>query len=161
MLDHERQRLLDEEHLRLLRIGYLIAGGMTAFMALFGMLYLVMGVFLVIGTSALPHRSGDVPPEFMGWFFLLFGFVFLFLGGIVAVLKFLTARALRLRKSRVLCLITAGFTCLGIPYGTALGIFTFAVLNRPSVLPLFEAAGPPIAPPSAYAPTNENEGPVA
>jgi hypothetical protein len=38
----------------------------------------------------------------------------------------------------MLCMVTAGISCLGIPYGTVLGIFTFLVLSRPSAIALFD-----------------------
>jgi len=54
---------------------------------------------------------------------------------------------------------TAALTCLGIPWGTVLGVCTFLVLERPSVAALFPtpaeggaAGGAPVpAPPSGSA----------
>ena len=42
--DGSRQSLLDDEHLRLLALGYQIEGGVSACFSLFGLLYVVMGV---------------------------------------------------------------------------------------------------------------------
>ncbi len=153
MLDSERQRLLDEEHLRLLRIGYLIDGATHAVFALFPLLYIAMGVFVASSLANQPHRPSDPDPRFIGWIFAIFGGVFSLFFVTSATLKLLTARALRLHQHRTLCLITAGITCLGIPYGTALGVLTFFVLSRQSVLSLFSpgAGLPPVyapAPPS-------------
>lgn len=39
-----RQTVLDEEHLRLLRIGYFVAAGTKAFRSLIGLMYACMGV---------------------------------------------------------------------------------------------------------------------
>jgi hypothetical protein len=39
----------------------------------------------------------------------------------------------------MLCMITAGLSCLEMPYGTALGVMTFVVLSRPSVRQEFDA----------------------
>jgi hypothetical protein len=167
MSELERQPILDEEHLRLLRIGYFITGGTEAFTALFGLIYVVMGAFKVFGFTALSRstRPSDVPPAFVGWFLFFMGLAFTAGFGGLAILKFLTARALRLRRSRTLCLITAGLSCIVIPYGTAVGIFTFVVLNRPSVMGLFgvgapapSAVPPQIATPDTRAP---GQGPVA
>jgi hypothetical protein len=43
------------------------------------------------------------------------------------------------------CLVMASITCMFMPFGTVLGVFTLIVLMRPSVKPLFEgqAANPP------------------
>ena len=75
----------------------------------------------------------------MGGTFLraTFGFcIFLFMIT-MAVLKFVTALRIKHRRSRIFCMVIAGITCLGIPYGTLLGVSTFIVLERPTVKQLF------------------------
>lgn len=39
-------------------------------------------------------------------------------------------------------MVVAGVSCLSIPLGTALGVFTFIVLSRPSIVRLFEEQSP-------------------
>jgi hypothetical protein len=39
--------------------------------------------------------------------------------------------------------MVAGISCLGIPYGMFLGVCTFMVLGRDSVVGLFAAPNPP------------------
>lgn len=152
MDDFERQRVLDEEHLRLLRIGYFISGGATAFVCLFGLLYVLMGLFFTFPTAHMPSAPGGPPPPPMGLIFVVMGACIVIFGGVVAALKLFTARALGLRNAYTLCLITAGLSCLSIPYGTFLGICTFMVLARPSVRALFgvgRTVRPPMPPPVA------------
>lgn len=162
MLDTIRQSVLDEEHLRLLRICYFIMGGTAAFGLLFGGLYLAMGLVFAASFSSMPNATGpNAPPAFVGWIFAAVGGFIVILAGGFAVLSLLTARALGRRQSRTLCLVTAGLSCLQIPFGTALGIFTFIVLGRPSVQALFldphgaappaGTFGPPPPPPSGAA----------
>ena len=135
MDSREQRQLLDEEHLRLLRLGYLVAGGASVFFAFFPLFYVAMGVFVATGGfNGASHRMGEPDPRLMGWIFVSIGIVIFILAVLIAVLKFLTARALGRRRSRMLCIVTAGISCLGIPYGTVLGIFTFLVLSRPSVM---------------------------
>lgn len=130
-----RQAILDEEHLRLLRIGFFISAGQTAFFIPFGLFYAAMGLLV----TRLPSTaSSPPPPAFMPLFFGIFGLAFAGIATVLAILKLLTAMRLRQRRSRVLCLVTAGFALLELPYGTALGIMTFSVLGRPSVRELFE-----------------------
>jgi hypothetical protein len=74
----------------------------------------------------------------MGWFFGLFGLIFFLAMVTFAALKFLAAHRIKARRSRTLCMIIAGLTCFGVPYGTALGVWTLIVLSRPSVARLFE-----------------------
>lgn len=146
MDERERQQVLDEEHLRLLRIGYFVMGGTAAFTGVFGALYALMGAFMMATFRSLPSRNGQAPPEFMAWFFAAIGLFIVVSAGAYAALTFLTARALRLRRSRTLCLVTAGLSCLYIPFGTVLGVFTFSVLNRPQVQRLFLAPAPALPP---------------
>ena len=143
----ERQRVLDEEHLRLLRIGYLTMGGVAAFTGLFGLFYVFMGAVMASVMRIPPKGPGQPPPELFAWFFVGFGLLFMILAGTYAALAFVTARSLRMRRSRTLCLVTAGLSCLYIPFGTLLGIFTFNVLGRPSVQSLFSSLPLPLPPP--------------
>jgi hypothetical protein len=139
MNDLNPERVLDQEHLRLLRLGYLIAGGTSAAVGVFGLVYVVVGGILL--TAAMSGAPGpNTPPMAAG---LVFGGIGLaiFLGGAtLSVVKFLAARALGRRRSRAFCMVAAGLSCLSIPYGTALGILTFIVLSRPSVRDLFAQA---------------------
>jgi hypothetical protein len=129
-----REAIIDDEHLRLLRIGYFISAGQNAVFIPFGLMYGGMGLLL----SQMPTGSGPPPPEFMPWIFAVFGAVFAGIATVAATLKVLTAIRLKQRRSRMLCLITAALSCLEVPYGTALGVMTFAVLGRSSVRQLFE-----------------------
>ncbi|HTQ02764.1 MAG TPA: hypothetical protein VMI54_02865 [Polyangiaceae bacterium] len=131
-----RQAILDEEHLRLLRIGYFISAGYWALFIPFGLVYAVMGLVF----SHLPTGGGPPPPPFMLMFFGVFGATFAGIAALAAGMKLVTAIRLKERRSRTLCLVTAGLSCFEIPYGTALGIMTFTVLGRPSVRQAFEQA---------------------
>ena len=142
----EHQAVIDQEHLKLLALGYFIMAGVTAFFSLFALLYVAMGA--VIGFTGLhAHRSDDrVPPALFGLIFAGIGLLIcaMFLGG--AILKFFAARNIKRRKSRTFCMVVAGLSCLEIPYGTALGVATFMVLGRKSVRDLFEANAAQTAP---------------
>jgi hypothetical protein len=137
-----RQQIVDEEHLHLLYISYLISAGMSVFFSFFGLIYVFMGVIMGVFFSAESNVAGhaaDAPPAFIGWFFGIIGFgIFLFLIA-MAVLKFIAAFRIKHRRSRVFCMVIAGISCLAIPYGTLLGICTFIVLARASVKKLFAA----------------------
>jgi hypothetical protein len=126
----------DEEHLRMLSILYYIWGGLTACFSCLGVVYVVMGgVFMV---AASQQHNG--PPAWFGAIFSIFGVLMVLLVGAVAGLTIWTGRNLQQRKRYTLCLIVAGLSCLSVPLGTALGVFTFVVLSRPSVKQLFNAA---------------------
>lgn len=58
---------------------------------------------------------------------------------ILAVFTLLTAFGISKKKWETLSLITAGCQCLMFPFGTALGIFTFIILLRPSIAAQYRA----------------------
>lgn len=135
MIDPEdEQRIINAEHLRLLRIGYFISAGTTGFFACFGMLYALMGVFVTTMLKHATYTAGQrPPPEFMGWFFGAVGLGMTVFFGTGTLLKLRAARCIRLRTSHGFCVAIAVISCLEIPYGTALGILSFMVLSRPAV----------------------------
>ena len=128
------QDIIDNEHLRLLRIGFFISAAQTAIFIPFGLLYAGMGLMF----SQLPTGASPPPPAFVSWFMGLFGAAFAGFAAVAATLKLLTAIRLKERRSRVMCLIAAGLSCMEMPYGTVLGIWTFMVLGRSSVRRQFE-----------------------
>jgi hypothetical protein len=153
MLDaHVRQQILDEEHLRLLSIFYYVSAGTTGFFSLFGALYVLMGVLFVASSSSFKDTQGNAPPAVMGWILMLLGGFVVVLFVAMAGLKLYAGRCIRARRRRVLCMIVGGVSCLGIPFGTILGIFTFMVLQRPSVIALYAPPAQPDAPLAPAAP---------
>lgn len=135
----DTRRLIDDEHLRLLRLGYIVSGCTNLLWVFFPLIYVAMGLLILF----LPGSGGrDHPPREVGLIFAAIGGFLALSMAVVTVLKFLTARAIGRRTSRVLCFITAGIACLALPYGTLLGAATFIVLLRPSVQAQF---GPRLA----------------
>ena len=134
----ERQAIVDEEHLRVLSITYWVWGGLVAIYALFMAAY-----FAFIGSLFWSFGDGaDAPPREALW--ILFGvatFVLL-VAGTLATLQILTGFWIRNRRHRVASMVVAGFTCLSIPVGTLLGVFTFVVLSRRSVSALYALPAP-------------------
>jgi hypothetical protein len=138
-----RQSIVDDEHLKLLSLGYIISGASVAFFSLFALMYVVFGA--VIGASiarqaAADTKPGDQIPAFLGWLIGGIGLAFFLILAAIAAAKFWTAVCLKKRKSRTFCMVVAAISCLEFPYGTALGVLTFIVLGRESVTRLFEFA---------------------
>ena len=71
---------------------------------------------------------------------LIFGIAAMVVMGALAILHFVAARALTRNKLRALILVSAGFAFLNFPFGTVLGVFTFIVMTRPGVKPMFAAS---------------------
>ncbi len=144
MTDMERQQILDEEHLRLLRLGYLVVGANTATLVLIPLAIVAMGVFTLALPSDLAPDTA-LNPILSGWFLVVVGAAATVFMAVTGVMKLMTARALRLRRSRAFCLVTAALSCVAMPYGTVLGVFTFSVLARPGVAAQFAARAPAAA----------------
>jgi hypothetical protein len=136
-----RESILNEEHLKLLSIAYMVSAAMTAFSSLFGLWFVFMGAifrFATANNSKLTAKAAQAPPAWFGWVFGVIGLaIFVFLLALAA-LKLKAAFCIKQRKSRTFCMVVAAFTCAGVPYGTALGVFTFIVLGRDSVVRLFQ-----------------------
>lgn len=151
MTDWEKQKILDQEHLKLLRIGYIVAGAMDGFVGLFMLIYVLVGILIVGAGMSVPTRPGDPSPAFFGLFFVIFGLVMTGISAAQSALKLTAARALGQRRSRLLCQVAAGASCLQMPWGVLLAVFTFMVLGRDSVKQMFEPAPAQLTPPPARA----------
>ncbi|HEY8990737.1 MAG TPA: hypothetical protein VIM46_02070 [Luteolibacter sp.] len=128
----------DAEHLKLLAIFHYVLGGLAFLGSLIGLLYVGMGVALL--RHPMVHER-TAPPLHPGTVLIVMGLVVVLLCIALGVCKILAGRWITARKNRTFCLVVAGIECLGFPLGTALGIFSFVVLLRPSVASMFERAG--------------------
>lgn len=128
----------DEEHLKLLSIFHYVLGGVTAVCALFPLVHLGLGLFLILARGDM-SKSGDAPPAFVGWLFVGIAVVLIVAGMLLATLMVMTGRKIAQRKHFTFCQVMAGVECLFMPFGTILGVFTLIVLTRDSVKRLFEA----------------------
>jgi hypothetical protein len=142
--DPTHQAIVDDEHLRLLSIGFYISAGFNAFYSLIGVFYAVMGGIAGLAvskaaTSAQQNVDQAPPPAFLGWIFSVIGIAIFIVLITIAALKLYAAHCLRHRRARTYCFVIGILTCLEIPYGTALGVFTILVLERPTVRALFAA----------------------
>jgi len=143
----------DEKQLRILVWLHYVGAALAGVIPILGAVYAGIGVAMVLGK--LP---GMTPPkgEPFGWLPIAMG-SFVVLIGIGSVsLNLLTARALRARRRRTLCLLTSALNCMHFPLGTLLGAFTIVVLCRPAVRAAFEPRGGrqagPAPPPASGSP---------
>jgi len=131
-----QQEIVDTEHLRLLRIGYFISAATNLLMVFFPLIYVVMGAFMLCGAFD-GAKPSDAPPRSIGLLFMAIGLAISLIAASFTVLKLLTAQAIGKRRWKGLIFATATISCLGVPWGTALGVLTFIVLTRPSVASKF------------------------
>jgi hypothetical protein len=129
----------DLEHLKLLTIFHFVLAALTALGHSFFLIHLVMGIMMVTGAfpGPKPGTPGG-PPAFVGWLFTGLGGFMVLWGWSLAIGLAIAGFCLSRRKGRMFCCIVAGFSCLHMPLGTALGVCTLLVLLRPSVKDLFD-----------------------
>jgi hypothetical protein len=127
----------DEEHLKLLSIFHYVAGGITGVIACFPIMHLFMGMVMLV--AVLGEASGNekflvLPLSLI--FILIPGFIVL-CGWALAVCLIIGGSFLASRNHYTFCFVVACISCLLMPYGTVLGVFTIIVLMRPTVKEMF------------------------
>jgi hypothetical protein len=146
-----RQGIIDQERLSLLPVFFWVSGGVTALISLYFLVYVVLGAAFVL----FPGTASDSSSSAVGWILLSVGAFGFLLVAVFATLKIFAGFWIRRRKHRVACLVIAGISCIEIPWGTFLGVYSFSTLQRPSVMALFDttasgSVGYPPLPPDAY-----------
>lgn len=139
--DLERQAIVDQEHLRLLPVFYWVLGAMDVLFSLYGLIYVGFGALFALAPFPSTSASSSPPPAFMGWFFFAFGAAFMIAFGISAALKIAAGFWIKKRRRHAATLVVAGLSCISMPFGTIVGVFTFLVLLRPSVVEMFSGSG--------------------
>ena len=141
----------DVEHLKLLSIFHYVFGSLTALFSLFPIVHLIIGI--VVGSGAFPTEGEEAFPEVIGWFFIIFASAFILIGETLAICLFVAATSLAQRRRYKFCFVIAAISCLSVPLGTVLGIFTIIVLCRPTVKTLFgRDSGAPVGGAQAESP---------
>jgi len=138
------QALQDAEHLKLLAIFHYVFAGMAALFGSIPIIHVIIGIMMVSGKIPMgppASSSAGAPPPLMpsdfGWFFIVIGGGIVLLSWVYAGLVFYAGRCLSARQKRTFCFVMACISCLHVPLGTALGVFTMLVLQRPTVQALF------------------------
>lgn len=137
------QELQDAEHLKLLAIFHYVLAGLTFIGGSFPIIHVAMGWMIVSGKIPMaPASGGSGPPAEFGWLFIIMGSCFILAFWTFAVLLLISGRFLSARRKRMFCFVIACLSCAGFPLGTALGVFTILVLQRPTVRALFDQTLP-------------------
>jgi hypothetical protein len=129
----------DLEHLKILSILFYVLSGLCLFPMLFGVFYVVMGVFFsaAMMSADVPHRAGEPPAAIFGGFFVVFGGAFILIFLTLGLLILKAGRNLSKKQGYTFCFVVACIACLWVPFGTILGVFTIIVLSRDSVKAIF------------------------
>ena len=124
--------------IKLLSIGYYIHGGILGLYSLLMFAYLAfIGAIFGLSGGQAGSPLQNTPPAGV-----LFAIGAVFVAVLLVVLAytvatFLAGYWLTKRTHKTFILVIAALTCLGVPYGTVLGICTFIVLNRDQSRALF------------------------
>src|ERR1051326_4573187 len=130
-----KQAVLDEEHLRLLALFHFVQGGLCAIISCVLIIHFAFGLIIAFAPHLL--GPGPPPPHWLGVLMCGFAGGFMLAGWTFGGLTIYSGLCIRRRQHRTLSFVMAVLNCLSIPYGTALGVFTFIVLSRESVKRLY------------------------
>lgn len=140
------QARIDQENLNLLATLHYVLGGITALGSCVFIFHIVMGLTMVHNPAAFSgppsaSRPTDAFPPEMGYMFAAMGTVAVLGGWTLGALTAFAGKCITARKNYIYILVIAGINCAFImPLGTALGVFTFVVLLRPTVKAMFPRA---------------------
>lgn len=136
---NNQQMKQNEQYLYYLSIGYYVVGGITALMACFPVIHLLVGLGLMFAglTGQMPAEEGFIPVMF-GAFFAAFAAVFILSGWGLAYVLVRAGGHLQARQKHTFCIVAAGLACIIMPFGTVLGVLSLILLLQPEVRVLFE-----------------------
>jgi nitrate reductase gamma subunit len=133
-----RDRIIDEEHLRLLTLGHYITGGMAI---AFASLFIFHFIFILVASAspeffAAPGQAPAMPDAALKVFAVMVG-MFIVVGWAFGAVTIYAGRCINRRARRTLTMVVACLNTLFIPFGTVLGVFTLIVMSRGSVKHLY------------------------
>jgi hypothetical protein len=129
----------DEKHLNQLSLGFKVYAAVNALFSSIPIIHLSLGIMMVSGGMG---EGKDAPPEFFGWFFIIFSLVFILLGYALSVCSFIAGRFLKERRNYTFCFVMSCVNCAFMPLGTIVGLFGIILLTRETVKKLFQENSP-------------------
>ncbi|HTQ43033.1 MAG TPA: hypothetical protein VMI75_09790 [Polyangiaceae bacterium] len=130
----------DESNLNVLGVLFFVYAGLVGIGALLLSALAVVPALLISGAAAGGKTPGAPPPMLFGGIFAaIFGLVALFLAA-KCIIMILAGRALGRRQHYVLIMVGACTALLNLPFGTALGVCTILMLQKPAVKVAFGMA---------------------
>lgn len=121
-----------KRHLSTLSILHYIYGAFVCMGGLAALVFIVLGMFL--SSDFVADQSNDRQiPGIIGTIFQSFGWGIFIIAELWGLLNILSGYWISRRRNRTATQVIAAFNCLSIPFGSALGLFTFAVLSDDEV----------------------------
>ena len=121
-----------KHHLSTLSVLHYVYGALVCVIGLFLLFLIPLGHFMNSDWLAA-HSDNQPPPHFVGHLIMMIGWILFVFVEIKGILNIISARNISLRKGRTLSQVVAALDCLNIPFGVALGVFTFITLADPEV----------------------------
>lgn len=126
----------DIKQLDLLVMFHFVVGGIIALFACMYIMHIVMGIMMMNGTF-FGEEAGAPPPGF-GLIFVVMGLFLVIAGWCTAIAIIAAGFKLKSRTGRIFCMVIAGIECMFMPIGTVLGVFTLIHLTKDSVRQIFD-----------------------
>src|SRR5262245_60241895 len=104
----------DVEHLKLLSIFHYVCAGLVALFACFPIFHLIIGLVVLFNPGAM-GSGNNAPPQFLGWFFVVFASCFILAGWTFAALLAWAGRNLGRRQRYTFCFVMACVSCVFMP----------------------------------------------
>lgn len=120
-----------ENDLNLLTIFHYVLAASYALFGCFPFIHLTVGIAMLRGGLDQPGKPGL--PAFVPYAFIAIAAALILSFWAYAASLFYAGRCLRARKRLTFCTVMAAVSCVFVPFGTALGVFSLIVLQRPQV----------------------------
>lgn len=127
----------DLDNLRLLSIFHYVLAGLCIFPLLYGIFYMVIGIFAGAMIASDPNIKNASGGAVFGGIFVFIGLIISMIALTVGILLIKSGRNLSKQTGYTFCFVIACISCVFMPFGTILGIFTLIVLSRDTVKALF------------------------
>ena len=117
-----------KQYLQYLAIGHYVMAAMALVFGSIPILQILAGLFMA--TDVLGSVVRDVPTAGLaaGVIFMLIGLIYVLAAWVYGLFMIKAAKALKEQRNHNLCVVMAAVSCLFVPVGTVLGIFTLLVL---------------------------------
>lgn len=133
----------DEKNLDLLGLLHYVAAGITALFSCMFIVHIAMGLLMTADAQRVLPALGvrglaNQQQPLTGTILVVVGSLAMVAGWTMAALLAHAGRCIRLRRGHLFCFVVAALSCLSVPLGTLLGVFTLVLLTKPHIRLLFE-----------------------
>ncbi|MDX2177742.1 MAG: hypothetical protein SF028_14870 [Candidatus Sumerlaeia bacterium] len=134
----------DARYLDLLGWAHYILGALTLLCGSFPVIHLVVGIGILTGRmqGPPPGTQGEPMVKAVGGLFVVVAAAIILVAWALGIATMLAGRYLRERRRRMFCTVVAAVNCMSFPVGTAVGVLTIILLNKPDVSGVFDAPEP-------------------